>query len=78
MSLWTDSPYRAELVIEGLDGMTFERLDDAMEIGRELHCAGEDVHIEAIDDQKAGQRIGWRYAADSDEWFKCELPGQPA
>lgn len=76
MTLTTDSPYKAELVVDGLAPMAFQRLDDAMEIGRELHRAGQDVHIEAIDEQQDEQRTGWRYEAGSDEWFKCQLPSQ--
>lgn len=72
MALTTDILNRAELFIEGVCDIAFDRLEDAKEVGRDLYRAGEEMHIEVIDVEHANQRIGWRYEADSDEWFKCQ------
>lgn len=62
---------RVEVIVEGGDSVMFDGLAEAKACGRELHRRGRTVYIE---ETVPGQRMGWRYEPDSDEWFMVALP----
>ena len=65
---------KVEVIVEGGDSVMFDGLTEAKAAGRELHRRGRTVYIEVSPESVPGQRTGWRYEPDSDEWFMVALP----